>query len=239
MEYVSWNPWHGCHKLSEGCLNCYVYRQDERHDKDSSLVTRTAAFDLPVKRKRDGRYKVESGTEVDTCFTSDFFVEEADEWRGEAWAMMRLRSDLRFFIITKRIDRFETCLPDDWGEGYENVCIACTVENQSRADYRLPIYLRVPLRHKIIICAPLLGPLDIAQYLDSTIEKVAVGGESGTEARLCDYDWILDIRRQCIEHAVPFWFQQTGARLLKNGHIYNIPRHYQHSQARRAAIDTK
>src|SRR5574344_675299 len=156
MEYVSWNPWHGCHKLSEGCLNCYVYRQDERHDKDSSLVTRTAAFDLPVKRKRDGRYKVESGTEVDTCFTSDFFVEEADEWRGEAWAMMRLRSDLRFFIITKRIDRFETCLSDDWGEGYENVCIACTVENQSRADYRLPIYLRVPLRHKIIICAPLL-----------------------------------------------------------------------------------
>ena len=55
---VSWNLWHGCHKISEGCRHCYVYRQDSRYDKDSSVVTRTAAFDLPLRRKRNGDFRV-------------------------------------------------------------------------------------------------------------------------------------------------------------------------------------
>ena len=55
---VSWNPWHGCRKLSEGCRHCYVYRQDAQHDKDSREVRRTAAFNLPVRRTRDGRYNI-------------------------------------------------------------------------------------------------------------------------------------------------------------------------------------
>ena len=97
---VSWNPWHGCRKLSEGCRHCYVYRQDAQHDKDSREVRRTAAFNLPVRRTRDGRYKVPPGEMVYTCFTSDFLVEEADAWRAEAWEMIRIRSDLRFFFIT-------------------------------------------------------------------------------------------------------------------------------------------
>lgn len=238
MEYVTWNPWHGCHKISEGCKHCYVYRQDAKHDKDSSVVSRTLAFDLPIKKKRDGSYKIASGTEVDTCFTSDFLLEDADPWRDEVWKMIRTRSDLRFFIITKRIDRLAQCLPSDWGEGYENVCIACTVENQKQADYRLPIYLAASLRHKIIICAPLLEQIELSKYLDSSIEKVAVGGESGTEARLCDYDWVLDIRRQCVERGVPFWFQQTGAFFRKDGKVYRILRQFQHSQARKAGIST-
>lgn len=58
---VSWNPWHGCRKLSEGCRHCYVYRQDAQHDKDSREVRRTAAFNLPVRRTRDGRYKSPAG----------------------------------------------------------------------------------------------------------------------------------------------------------------------------------
>lgn len=112
---VSWNPWHGCRKLSEGCRHCYVYRQDAQHDKDSREVRRTAAFNLPVRRTRDGRYKVPPGEMVYTCFTSDFLVEEADAWRAEAWEMIRIRSDLRFFFITKRIDRLMQVLPPDWG----------------------------------------------------------------------------------------------------------------------------
>lgn len=114
---VSWNPWHGCRKLSEGCRHCYVYRQDAQHDKDSREVRRTTAFNLPVRRTRDGRYKVPPGEMVYTCFTSDFLVEEADAWRAEAWEMIRIRSDLRFFFITKRIDRLMQVLPPDWGGG--------------------------------------------------------------------------------------------------------------------------
>lgn len=79
---VSWNPWHGCRKISEGCRNCYVYRQDSRHDKDSREVRQTAMFDRPVRRSRDGRFKVPAGEMVYTCFTSDFLLEEADAWRA-------------------------------------------------------------------------------------------------------------------------------------------------------------
>lgn len=236
---VTWNPWHGCHKISEGCRHCYVYRQDAAHDTDSSEVRRTTSFNLPVRRSRDGRFKVPTGKIVYTCFTSDFLLEEADAWRAEAWAMMRLRSDLRFFFITKRIDRLAQCLPDDWGEGYENVAIGCTVETQETADYRLPIFRAAPVRHKLVICAPLLGPIDLTQHLDPAFEEVAVGGESGNDARPCLYNWVLDIRRQCMEHELPFTFHQTGARLVKDGTLYRIRRRFQHAQARQAGIDYK
>ena len=82
-----WNPWHGCHKLSEGCRHCYVYRGDARRNIDSSMITQTKSFDAPIKRKRNGEYKIPSGTLVYTCFTSDFFVEDADPWRPDTWAM--------------------------------------------------------------------------------------------------------------------------------------------------------
>lgn len=234
---VSWNPWHGCRKISEGCRNCYVYRQDGAHAKDSREVRRTAMFDRPVRRSRDGRFKIPAGEMVYTCFTSDFLVEEADPWRAEAWEMMRLRSDLRFLFFTKRIHRLREVLPPDWGEGYENVVVGCSVENQAMADYRLPLFLDAPLRHRLIVCAPLLGPLDIAQYLTPAIEEVSAGGESGYEGRPCDYDWVLSLREQCVGADIAFCFHQTGARFIKDGHLYRIRRMYQHSQARKAGID--
>lgn len=237
---ASWNPWHGCTKISAGCKYCYVYRQDEMYGADviSSEVRKTGNFNLPVKRKRDKRYKIEPGTLVYTCFTSDFFVDGADEWRREAWAMMREREDLDFFIFTKRIDRFKVGLPDDWGDGYKNVIIGCTVENQAMADYRLPIFKELPIQHRVVIGAPLLEALTLSPYLDNTIiEEVAVSGESGNDARVCDYEWILDIRRQCIEKDVPFCFHQTGAKLLKDGKLYRIKRYYQISQAWKAGIN--
>lgn len=234
---VSWNPWHGCRKISEGCRHCYVYRQDARHDKDSREVRKTSAFNLPVRRTRDGRFKIPAGELVYTCFTSDFLVEEADAWREEAWEMIRLRPDLRFFLITKRIDRLAEVIPEDWGDGYQNVAIGCTVENQQMADYRLPYLLEAPIRHKLIICAPLLGSLDIERYLSPAIEEVSAGGESGAEARVCDYDWVLGIREQCVARGIPFCYHQTGARLLKDGRVYRIRREYQHAQARKAGID--
>ena len=232
-----WNPWHGCHKLSAGCVNCYVYRTDGKHGIDSSVVVKTKSFGLPVQKKRDGSYKIGAGEMVYTCFSSDFFVEDADEWRGEAWEMIRSRPDLRFLMITKRIDRLQAVVPDDWGEGYDNVTICCPMENQERADYRLPIYRAAPVKHKIIVCEPLLSAVDLSPYLGAWVEQVIVGGESGREARTCHYDWVLGIRRQCVEHGISFRFRQTGARLLKDGQLYRIRRQFQHSQARKAGID--
>lgn len=236
MSY-GWNPWHGCRKVSEGCRNCYVYRQDARHDKDPREVVRTRMFDFPVRRSRDGRFKIPAGEQVFTCFTSDFLLEEADAWRAEAWEMMRLRHDLRFCFFTKRIDRLREVLPPDWDTGYENVAIGCTVENQAMADYRLPLFAEAPVRHKLIICAPLLGPLDLAPYLTEQIEEVSAGGESGSAARVCDFEWVRALYAQCVDARIRFCFHQTGARLLKDGRIYRIPRACQHSQARKAGLD--
>lgn len=203
----------------------------------SNIARKTAAFDFPVKRKRDKSYKLPPGKVVFTCFTSDFFLKDADEWRPDCWRMMRERSDCMFYFFTKRIDRFAECIPDDWGDGYDNVLIGCTIENQEMADYRLPIFKSAPIKHKILAVAPLLGPIHLLPYLDNTIEEVSVGGESGVNARPCHYEWVLDIRQQCIEKRVPFRFHQTGAYFVKDGRTYRIMRKYQLSQAHKAGID--
>jgi len=234
-----WNLWHGCNKISDGCANCYVYRADERHGRDASQVYKTQAFGDPLRKKRDGSWKIPSGETVWTCFSSDFLLDTADEWRGEAWEMMRLRSDLHFFFITKRIHRLMDCLPPDWGDGYENVSICSTCENQDRADFRLPILNAAPIKHKFIACEPLLGPVNLLPYLNSNVCQVVAGGESGAKARLCRYEWILSLRDQCMAVGMPFMFKQTGANFEKNGKIYRIPRKLQHSQARKAGINYK
>lgn len=234
---VGWNLWHGCRKYSPGCQNCYVYRGDERYGRDPAVVRKTGDFDLPIRKDRHGAYKIPPGTLVYTCFTSDFFLEDADGWRGEAWRMIKRREDLSFFLITKRILRFPACVPDDWGDGYPNVSIACTVEDQQRADERLPVYRAAAIRTKAVICEPLLGPIDLSDWLGSWVSQVVAGGESGELARPCDYRWILSLRDQCRKAGVPFRFKQTGARLIKDGRLYRIPRAQQHRQAKKAGID--
>lgn len=237
MEQVFWNPWHGCHKHSEGCANCYVYRRDSSVDRDASVVTKTQSFNLPVGRSRSREYKLKSGSLVWACFTSDFFVEEADEWRTDAWKMIRERTDCTFIIPTKRIERFTVSLPSDWDDGYDNVIVCCTVENQKRADERLPVFLSLPIKHRWIFCEPLLERIDIEKYLGTGIDKVSVGGESGSNARVCDFEWVKYLSVQARRKNVSFTYHQTGAKLLKDGRLYRIDRKFQHSQAKKAGLD--
>lgn len=236
---MSYNPWHGCHKISAGCVNCYMFRGDERFDRDANTVRKTQAFSLPIQKKKDGSYKVKGKTTLYTCLTSDFFIEEADEWRNDVWSMIKERSDCHFFIITKRINRFLECIPNDWGLGYDNVTIACTVENQTQADLRLHLFKEYPIKHKIIICEPILEKIDLSNYLDQSIEEVLVGGESGPNARVCNYDWVLELRTQTEIHKIDFTFKQTGANFIKQNKNYKIERMNQLSQAKRANINTR
>ena len=236
-----WNPWHGCHKISAGCRHCYVYREDAAFGTaiPPDEVRRTASFNLPLRRDRHKDWKFPAGTEFALCFTSDFLIEEADEWRPEIWEIIRRRPECSFLFFTKRIERLPDCLPPDWSDGYENVAVGCTVENQDRADHRLPIFLSIPIRHRLVVAAPLLERLDLEPYLDpEKIEEVSVGGESGRYARALDFDWVLGLSRQCLDASIPFCFHQTGSHLLKDGRLYQIPRSLQHSQARRAGLDT-
>lgn len=236
-----WNPWHGCHKISTGCKNCYVYREDAARGSmiPSSEVRKTSSFNLPIRRDRYKNFKYPSGTHFRLCYTSDLLIEEADPWRTEIWRIIKLRSDSKFTFLTKRIDRLEKCLPSDWGDGYDNVNIGCTTENQDRADYRLPIFLSLPIKHRMIMIEPMLEPVNLRQYLNpALIENVSVGGESGKYARPLNYDWVLDVHSQCIEAQIPFNFHQTGSYLIKDGRQYHIPRQYQHDQAKKAGLDT-
>ena len=248
-ETLTWNLWHGCTKVSAGCLHCYMYRRDEAVGKDPSKVVKTQAFREPIRRLRSGehkgRYKVPSGSHIFTCFSSDFFHADADDWRNEAWEIIRARSDCTFFMITKRPERIAGHLPSDWNGGWDHVTIAVTCENQQAADRRLPVYLPLPLRHKSVMIEPMLSAVNLRPYFSSfrsedgspVIGQVSVGGESGPGARACDYAWVLDVRRQCVENGVAFSYHQTGARLIRDGKEYLIPREHQHSQARKAKLD--
>ena len=236
-----WNPWHGCTKISPGCARCYMFRIDERHGIDSTVVAKTGQFDLPVRRKKNGEYAwLPDGGSAGVCFSSDFFHPDADAWRPLVWSMMRERRDIDFFLITKRPERFYTGLPDDWGMGYLNVRVACTCENQAMADQRLPLFLELPIRCKSVICEPMLGPVDLSVYLEKyggEIGNVGCGGESGPEARILDFDWVRALRAQCAVYGVAFSFHQTGAKLFKDGRLYRVPRRAQHAQAKKAFTD--
>lgn len=237
-----WNPWHGCHKISQGCKHCYVFREDAAFGTEipTSEVRKTSSFKLPIKKDRKRNWKFPSGTEFALCFTSDFLIEEADEWRQEIWNIIKERRDCFFYFFTKRIERLEGCLPQDWGDGYKHVAVGCTVENQERADSRLPIFLSLPIKHRLIIVAPMIEQVDIRKYLDQNqIEEVSVGGESGKYARPLDFNWVKNLRDQCVNANVAFNFHQTGSYLIKEGKQYYIPREHQHSQADRANIDYK
>ncbi len=219
-----WNPWHGCVRCSEGCQNCYMYFLDEQRGKSGADIYRTkTGFQYPLSKDRQGQYKVQSGEQIRVCMTSDFFLEEADQWREEAWDIMRQRPDVVFFLLTKRPQRVKDCLPGDWGDGWENVFFNVTCENQTRADERIPIMLELPFRHKGIMCAPFIGKISIKQYLSTgQLEQVLCDGENYSGSRPCHYEWVKQLREECEEYGVTFVFCGTGRRFVKDGRIYRI-----------------
>jgi len=231
-----WNPWRGCRKCSEGCRYCYIHKGDLRRGVDTNHIVKTDGFYAPVAKTKAGAYRMKPGQLVYLCFSSDFLLEEADGWRGECWRMMRERPDLHFLFLTKRIERFLACIPDDWGDGYDNVTVGCTIENQDRADDRLSIFNELPIKHKNIIAQPLIERVDLSPYLDQ-VELVVVGGESDRDARPLDYDWVLAIREQCLSRNVHFEFRQCGTHFIKDGKRYTLHVRDLCSQARKANIN--
>lgn len=232
---MNWEPWTGCYKISDGCTYCYFYGPYSKRFGQNN-ITKTDEFDKPIAKTAKGAPRIASGKIVATCFATDFFIPEADEWRADAWAMIKERSDLDFLILTKRIDRFMMSLPSDWGEGYANVNIGCTIENQEIADYRLPLFISYPIKRRFVACGPILEPIDLSPYIDR-IDHVTVNGETGREARECDYDWILDIREQCVKAGITFWFKSTGTFFKQNGVVQKVNPFKQSSLAKELGIN--
>lgn len=232
-----WNPWRGCKKCSDGCLHCYIHKGDIKKNINTNEIIKTKDFNKPIEKLKDGSYKMKSGI-VYLCFSTDFLIEEADGWRSDCWQMIKERQDSTFLFLTKRIDRFMKCIPTDWNDGYDNVVVCCTVENQTNADYKLSIFKDLPIKHKCITAQPLLERIDIEKYLDN-VELVVVGGESDINARVFNFDWALDIREQCVRANVSFEFRQCGTYTVKDGKQYKIPTKHLCKQAKLAGIDYK
>ena len=131
-------------------------------------------------------------------------------------------------------------LPSDWGEGYENVILTVTCENQQMAERRLPIFLEIPARRRFVFVAPILGKVSLDKFLESgKIDEVAVGGESYDFARECNFDWVKDIYFSCKKHGVDFDFHQTGSNFVVDGKRYKIKHHNEYSQAKKARSEER
>lgn len=184
---ATWNPWHGCHKVSQGCKNCYMFRDKARYGQDPNVVVRSAdkTFYAPLKWSEPRT--------IFTCSWSDFFIEEADAWRDEAFAIMALTPQHTYQVLTKRPERmleyFESFNSKDaLARGFElaqkidsklgedaldrlieawlkkpfpNVWLGVSVEDQKTADERIPLLLQTPAAVRWLSMEPLLGPVDL------------------------------------------------------------------------------
>jgi protein gp37 len=232
----SWGPWRGCRKVSPGCDNCYAERDMKRYGKDHGSVVRAAdaTFYAPLRWEREQvKLGVEATRIVFTMPWSDFFIKEADPWRDEAWGVIRQCPHLLVAIVTKRVENIPFSLPGDWGCcGYPNVMLIATCEDQQRADERIPLLLSIPAAMRGVSIEPMLGAVDIEEYLSPLgaetcnygeahrqrkcdcrfdyLDWVICGGESGLKARPMNPDWPRSLRDQCVAAGVPFYFKQWG-----------------------------
>ena len=219
-----WNPWHGCIQKSAGCQNCYMYFLDKQRGKNGATIFKVQHhFDYPLQKDKTGHYKVKSGEQLRVCMTSDFFLEQADSWRSEAWNIIKKRPDVIFFLLTKRPERVLSCLPKDWNEGWENIFFNVSCENQQMVDERLPLLKNLPFQHKGVMVAPFIGAVSLFPYLkDGFIEQVIAGGENYEGSRPLKYEWVKALYDECVQTDVKFAFIETGTYFEKQGKIYHI-----------------
>lgn len=243
----TFNPWIGCTKVSPACDHCYAETWDKRYNEGrrwgpKAPRTRTSRsnWSQPVRWNRlaasEGvRYRVFCASLADV-----FDNQVPPEWRVDLWELIRATPHLDWLLLTKRPKNIAGMLPADWGEGYANVWLGTTVENQTEADRRIPHLLGVPAVVHFLSCEPLLGPVSLrwlsafpeshpyraqkpsgsTDHLDGLrrIGWVIAGGESGVGFRPADREWFRSLRDQCAEAGVPFLFKQwsgPGQRTIK------------------------
>jgi len=230
----TWNPWHGCKKVSKGCKYCYMYRGKERFKQDPTIVLRSKnRFKDPLKWKEPKM--------IFTCSWSDWFIQDADEWRAEAWEIIKATPQHTYQILTKRPERIIECLPEDWGDGYPNVWIGISVEDQDAANERIPFLKGFDAVIKFVSFEPLLddinlltedlkyviwkpfmnedGNFDIS--INMAFDWAIIGGESGNENgtykyRPCYINSILSLTTLLMEVDVKVFIKQFGTYLSKH-----------------------
>ena len=150
---------------------------------------------------------------VFTCSYSDWFIEEADPWRDEAWETVKQTPHLTYQILTKRPERIQECLPRDWREGYGNVWLGVTVEDE-RARWRIGELLGVSAALYFVSHEPLLEPIDMSRHIQG-VDWGIIGGESGRGARAMHIQWAQSLIQQYQEANVPVFVKQMGSWMAR------------------------
>ncbi len=202
----TWNPVTGCTKISAGCKNCYAERLALRlkamgqksYSNGFKLTLQRHALELPLSWKKPQTIFVNSMSDL-------FHKDVPTEYILDVFDVMCRADWHRYQILTKRSDRlFELNNQIPWKH---NIWMGVSVEDQ-RVLYRIDHLRQTDAHIKFLSLEPLLGPLPELNL--KGIDWVIVGGESGPGARLMLKDWAIDIRDQCIEADVPFFFKQWG-----------------------------
>ena len=218
-SHISWtddtfNPWWGCTMVSPACLNCYAEILAWRFKKLGwgPGVPRIAAsentwnqpfvWDRKAKNTRVRR-------RVFCLSMGDIFDSEVPvEWRNRVWEVIRACDGLDWQLLTKRPGNILSMLPADWGDGWDHVWMGTTVEDQTRADERVPLLLNVPAKVRFLSCEPLLGEVNIPRI--GELDWIIAGGESGPNFRPMEADWLRSLRDQSVNNGVAFHFKQWG-----------------------------
>ena len=181
-----------------------MFREQERYGRNPNAVVKAApaTFNAPLKWKEPRK--------IFTCSWSDFFIEEADQWRDEAWRIVESASQHTYQILTKRPERIRGNIPKR--NASANVWIGVSVENP-RFYWRIDKLREIESAIRFLSIEPLLGPMpDLPLH---GIDWVIVGGESGANFRPLNIDWVRQIRDLCIEHGVAFFFKQKSGYFPK------------------------
>jgi len=212
----TWNPITGCTKISPGCKLCYAERMAFRlqamgqpnYRNGFDLTLHERALELPLQWKKPQTIFVNS--------MSDLFHRDVPlEFVLRVFDVMNRAHWHQFQILTKRAERLLELDPQiNWPE---NVWMGVSVEN---ADYikRIDFLRQTHASIKFLSCEPLLGALPGLDL--QGIHWVIVGGESGPHSRPIESEWVRDIREQCKQVNLPFFFKQWGGtRKKKTGRM--------------------
>lgn len=234
-----WNPVTGCTKVSQGCKNCYAERIANRFWKDrkfTDVICHEDRLEIPLRWNKPRRVFVNSMSDL-------FHPAVPFEFIKRAFQVMTQAEQHTFMVLTKRPERMMEFFKWD-GFGGDNpylwpgwIWLGVSVEDQKAADSRIPLLLQSPARVNFISAEPLLGKVDLVQYIGflptqilaklrgiPTIDWVICGGESGPNARPMHPDWVRSIRDQCQQAAVPFFFKQWGEWMPQDGSAGKIER---------------
>ena len=168
---------------------------------------------------------------VFTCSMSDFFHDGADEWREEAWEVIRSCTNLDWLVLTKRPELIRDRLPMDWGlggrNGYRNVWLGVTVESQEHIE-RVDLLTDIPATVRFVSAEPLLGPIEFGAERLRDLDWVITGCENANKdkRRIMDPDWVRSIRDQCDSSGVKLFHKQyyVGNQLAYDGLVDGVKR---------------